>query len=232
MDWEITQMDIKGTYLNVNLKEEVFMCQPEGFKDGSNQVCHLVKTIYGLKQARQEWNKELDSCLKHQGFEWPKADLCTYIWENDHHIEIIMVWVNNLLLFTNKPDIMEKLKKEVQTLFNITDLGNPQKIVGIEISIQGRQKISQALYIENLLAKYNMMDCKPVSTPMDLSADLDDIPELPKHSDLCKLYGSLVRSLMFLAIATQPDIIYAVIKLMTSGPKPGQAHWVATKQIL
>ena len=49
MDWEITQMDVKGAYLNVNLQEEVYMHQPDGFKDGTNRVCRLIKTIYGLK---------------------------------------------------------------------------------------------------------------------------------------------------------------------------------------
>ena len=54
-------------------------------------------------------------------------------------------------------------------------------------------------YIENLLAKYNMTDCKPVATPMDTSVDLDDEDELPEDSPLRALYASLVGSLMFLA---------------------------------
>ena len=49
-DWEIQQMDAKGTYLNRTLKEEVYMRQPEGFEDGTQHVCHLIKTLYGLKQ--------------------------------------------------------------------------------------------------------------------------------------------------------------------------------------
>ncbi len=50
-DWELTQMDMKGAYLNGNLEEEVYMLQPEGFGDRTNKVCHLIKTLYGLKQA-------------------------------------------------------------------------------------------------------------------------------------------------------------------------------------
>ena len=51
-DYEIWQMDVKTTFLNGNLTEEVYMTQPEGFisKD-SNKVCKLQKSIYGLKQA-------------------------------------------------------------------------------------------------------------------------------------------------------------------------------------
>ena len=130
---------------------------------------------------------------------------------------------------------MEKLKTELHTLFNLTDLGSPQKIVGIEIDrdrIRGKLKISQARYIENLLAKYNTTNCKPVSMPMDLSTDLDDAPELPNNSPLRELYTSLIGSLMFLAIATRPDIIYAVIKLATYITRPGEVHWRAAKRIL
>ena len=56
----IQQMDVKGAYLNRMLKEHIYMQQPEGFADGTSQVCLLVKTLYGLKQARREWNIKLN----------------------------------------------------------------------------------------------------------------------------------------------------------------------------
>ena len=66
-DLQIKQMDVKGAYLNGVLKETVYMKQPEGYEDGTDRTCLLVKTLYGLKQAGREWNKELDAKLrKHQ----------------------------------------------------------------------------------------------------------------------------------------------------------------------
>lgn len=130
---------------------------------------------------------------------------------------------------------MNKLKVELQTLFEVTDLGSPQKIIGIEIDhdrTQGRLKISQAQYIDNLLAKYNMTDCNPVATPMETSVDLDNEEELPENSPIHALYSSLVGSLMFLVIATRPDIGNAVRKLASFMSRPGEAHWVAAKQVL
>jgi hypothetical protein len=61
-------MDVKGAYLNSNLKEKVYMHQPEGFDDGTRRVCLLIKTIYGLKQSGHEWNNELDKKLKAKGY--------------------------------------------------------------------------------------------------------------------------------------------------------------------
>jgi hypothetical protein len=234
-DWEVTQMDVKGAYLNGHLEEEVYMRQPDGYQDGTKKVCRLIKTLYGLKQAGREWNKEFDARLKGQGFQRLHADPCAYIREIDEHIEVITAWVDDLLLFADTAEMMRKLKDKLKTVFEVTDLGEPQKIVGIEIErdrVRGRLKISQAQYIDNLLAKYNMTDCNPVATPMDLSANLDDKPELPEDSPIRTLYGSLVGSLMFLTTATRPDIACAVRKLATYISRPGQAHWIAAKRIL
>ena len=65
-DYEIWQMDVKTTFLNVNLKEDVYMIQPEGFvvhKD-AGKVCKLQKAIYGLKQASMSWNIRFDEVVK------------------------------------------------------------------------------------------------------------------------------------------------------------------------
>ena len=59
--WEIHQVDIKSTYLNVPLREEVYMLPPAGLLKPGQQgfVCKLKKALYGLKQARCEWKKTL-----------------------------------------------------------------------------------------------------------------------------------------------------------------------------
>jgi len=55
------------------------MCQPEGYEDGTGQVCELVKTLYGLKQSSREWNRKLDKKLKKFGFQRLCSDPCVYI---------------------------------------------------------------------------------------------------------------------------------------------------------
>jgi len=55
--YTIHQMDVKTVFLNGNLKEEIYMYQPEGFEEGDrNMVCRLQKSLYGLKQAPRSWN--------------------------------------------------------------------------------------------------------------------------------------------------------------------------------
>jgi hypothetical protein len=75
----IQQMDIKNAYLNGILKEKVYMCQPNGFDDGTGQVCWLIKILYRLKQSRCEWNQELDKQLKEKEFNNLCSNLCAYV---------------------------------------------------------------------------------------------------------------------------------------------------------
>ena len=77
--------------------------------------------------------------------------------------------------------------KFLQTLYEVSDLGSLQKIISIEVDrncTKGWLKLSQTQYIDSLLAKYNMMDCKPIATPMDPSANLEDKPEFPEDEPL------------------------------------------------
>ena len=59
--YEICQVDVKTTFLNGFLKEELYMMQREGFVNpkGANKVCKLQWSIYGLVQASWSWNKRL-----------------------------------------------------------------------------------------------------------------------------------------------------------------------------
>ena len=69
-NYEIWQMDVKTTFLNGFLKEELYMMQPEGFVDpkGTNKVCKLQRSIYGLVQASRSWNICFDEVIKAYGF--------------------------------------------------------------------------------------------------------------------------------------------------------------------
>jgi hypothetical protein len=63
--WKIHQMNVKTTFLNGDLKENVFMSQPEGFvkKGQEHKVCKLIKSLYGLKQSPRAWYEKLTKHL-------------------------------------------------------------------------------------------------------------------------------------------------------------------------
>ena len=232
-DWKIQQMDVKGAYLNGILKEEIYMKQPKGYDDETGRLCQLIKTLYGLKQSGCKWNKELNGQLESKGFTSLHSDLCVYIWCTNRNIEIITVWVNDLLLFSNTPDIMDHLQGELQTLFELTNMGDLTKIVRIEIKHNCAQKslrITQNKYIESILEKWGMKDANSIKVPMDpkLQLERSDSTELGYST----AYALLIGSLMYTAITTCPDIAYAVSWLPSFTANPNMSHWTAAKQVL
>nr|GEV25879.1 retrotransposon ribonuclease H [Tanacetum cinerariifolium] len=72
----IHQMDVKTTFLNGYLHEEVYMEQPKGFviQWQENKVCRLVKSLYGLKQALNQWHERFDTTIISFGFQHNSAD--------------------------------------------------------------------------------------------------------------------------------------------------------------
>ena len=66
----IHQMDVKIAFLNGDLKEEIYMVQPEGcvISGQENKVCKLIKSLYGLKQAPKQWHEKFDQVLIKDGF--------------------------------------------------------------------------------------------------------------------------------------------------------------------
>src|SRR6266581_5738828 len=148
----IHQMDIKGAYLNGNLKERVYMRQPEGYGDESGRVCLLVKTLYSLKQAGREWNRELDNKLRRRGYARLRSDPCVYIWRTGEDFAIITVWVDDLLIFATSEKLMATMKNDLHSKWEVTDMGEPAKIVGIEITWRENSiTIMQTKYIEAIL---------------------------------------------------------------------------------
>jgi len=79
LNFNIIQLNVKSSYLNADLNEEIYMKAPQGHEDYENKIWKLKKAIYGLKQSGREWNNTLNNTLNSIGFEKLKCDPCIYI---------------------------------------------------------------------------------------------------------------------------------------------------------
>eukprot|EP00253_Pinus_taeda_P029726 PITA_29726 len=231
MGWEIHQMDVKTTFLNGVIEEEVYIEQPEGFEthEKKSHVCRLKKALYGLKQAPRAWYGRIDGYLQKIGFVKSDVDLNLYYLVVESEPLILILYVDDLFL-TGSSKLIEDCRKNLATEFDMKDLGGKHYFLGLEVWQQkGEIFLGQGRYATKILKRFGMGDCRLMATPMitnwnriDASEDKDVGPTL---------YRQLIGSLMYL-VNTRPDICYAVNTLSQFMAEPKRAHWVTTKHVL
>ena len=232
MGLKIRQLDIKGAYLNGILREKVYMKQPEGYEDGTDRICELLKTLYGLKQAGREWNKEFDSKMKGFGYNRTRSDPCVYIRRDGKDVVILTVWVDDILLFGTSEKLLDEIVSDISQIWEVTILGEPAKIVGIEITqTEDSIKIAEKLYIKSILEREGLSEINSVSTPLDTNIKLEPNPD-DNEGNRSNSFARLLGELQFLANCTRPDIAFTVNRLASYTANPSLQHFTAVKRIL
>ena len=99
MKWKLHQMDVKTTFLNGVIQEEVYIEQPQGFEveDRKTHVCKLKKALYGLKQAPRAWYGRIESFLTSLGFTKSKDDPNLYFKVMNDELVMLLLYVDDLL---------------------------------------------------------------------------------------------------------------------------------------
>eukprot|EP00253_Pinus_taeda_P014679 PITA_14679 len=209
--WKVHQMDVKTTFLNGDLKENVFMSQPGGFavKGHEHKVCKLVKSLYGLKQAPRAWYGKLTEHLLKLNFNHFDLDDATLFVKKVGKIVVyLVVYVDDLLMTANNESYIASIKKELGKSFEMTDLGYVHYYLGIEVTQHSKSIfLSQKKYIGDLLNRFGMKKCNPLSTPMEQNLKLTSI-EGKEFQDATK-YRELVGSLIYFT-TTKPHISFSV----------------------
>jgi hypothetical protein len=228
---KVYQMDVKSTFLNGELEEEVYIEQPEGFllSEKEDYVCRLKKALYGLKQAPRAWYSRLDRYLQQQGFRKGNADNNLYIKVDRDNILIIEVYVDDIIFGSDDDRMSQKFSKDMQNEFEMYLLGELNFFLGLQICQRDKGIfISQTKYIREMLKKFGMEDCKPVSTPMQTSCKLRKDDE-SKDADQ-RLYRSMIGSLLYVT-TSRPDVMQAVGQVVIFQATPKETHVMEVKRI-
>ena len=136
-DLELRQIDVKGAYLNRKLKEDVYMKQPEGYieKGKEHMVCKLNKGVYGLKQSGRVWHETLKREMERIGFRTGETDNTIFFRSRKGGaIEVAGWYVDDSLLASNSRESMERMVADIGGSFNIKDLGELERLLGIKIN--------------------------------------------------------------------------------------------------
>ncbi|EDN08130.1 hypothetical protein HCAG_04640 [Histoplasma mississippiense (nom. inval.)] len=193
--WKIRQIDFVTAFLNAELPEgeRPYMQQPKGFEVGDPE-----------KNAPRNWFNLITSYLGKIGFvasEWDSG-----LWYNREKQVYLTLYVDDMKLVGPDEGALEDTAKLIAKEFNIKDLGEARHYLGMKVE-RGDEGIclSQEVYIDQALKKFNMTECNPVRTPMDPGF----APEGGDPFDE-SLYRAAVGTLQHLATYTRPDIAFAV----------------------
>ena len=241
-DFDIIQFDVTSAYLHGNLKEELYMEQPDGYAapGRENWVWRLKKGLYGLVQAGRTWNEELNTHMESVGYTATDKDPAVYVkgsW-NQKDFAAGGFWVDDFVSIGSGKEL-DALAKSVDEKYGITGLGDVKWVLGmlIERDRAARENyISQEAFINSLLTRFSLTDAVPLSTPLAPGTRLsaDDCPTSQEEKDdmATRPYRELVGALAWLALGTRPDIAFATSSLARFGHNPGRTHWETAKRVL
>lgn len=228
----VHQMDVRTAFLNGVLSEDIYMTQPEGMHQENGLVCKLNKSIYGLKQASKAWNDKFHDFVTKLGFRRSKSDQCLYRRGTGKKKIFLILYVDDILVIGHDTNEIEAVKRSLATGFDMTDGGEISSFLGMKVerNLQGRtMRISQRRYLEALLDRFNMTDCKASSIPMECRLRLDKGVEENRTK---KPYRELVGCLMYVALTSRPDLLAAVNYYSQFQSCPTDIHWTHLKRIL
>jgi hypothetical protein len=216
-------MDVKTTFLNGEIEEEVYIEQPEGFvvHNEKSHVCTLKKDLHGLKQAPCAWYEKMDGFLMSLGFNKSTADPKLYYHIDGNECLILVLYVDDLFLAGSERLIVE-CKQALTAKFEMKDLGLMHYFLGLEVWQRTDEIfVSQEKYAMEILKKFSMTECKsmPTRMVMDLKKMSDtDSGDVDPH-----LYRHVIGSLMYL-VNTRIEIFYVVNLLSQFMSQPKHTH--------
>ena len=134
-DLHLRSVDISHAFINSDIDTEIYMTQPEGFRQGGQEiVCRVNKSLYGLKQAGHLWSKQLQDALEKMGFRRIHSDPSVYIYDQDGIKVIVPIFVDDITFAGASEKDLDDFVAKLATHFKLRDLKPTSFLLGIEIT--------------------------------------------------------------------------------------------------
>ncbi|GJS78687.1 retrovirus-related pol polyprotein from transposon TNT 1-94 [Tanacetum coccineum] len=231
MNMVVYQIDVKTMFLNGNMREEVYVSQPDGFmdKDNPNHVYKQKKALYRLKQAPHTWYDMLSSFLISQDFSKGSVDPTLFIRRDGKELLLVQIYVDDIIFAASTPELCDLFSKIMCSKFKMSMMGKISFFLGLQISQNPRGIfINQSKYALESLKKYGFDSCDPVDTPMVEKSKLDEDKEGkavdPSH------YRGMIGTLLYLT-ASRPDLQFAICMCARYQARPTEKHLNTVKRI-
>ncbi len=133
----ILQADFPNAYVNAEIKEDIYVCQPKGLeeKDKDKYICKLRKALYGCPVSGKRWNETLTKAILLLGYKQSFIDHCLFYREKDDIKDLMLIYVD-VLVTSNKGEYRaDYLLDELSEVFEIKKLRRAQHILGLGIVV-------------------------------------------------------------------------------------------------
>ncbi|GJZ96069.1 retrovirus-related pol polyprotein from transposon TNT 1-94 [Tanacetum coccineum] len=159
-------MDVKTSFLNVELHEVVYVIQLEGFidQDNPNHVYRLKKALYGLKQAPRAWYDMLSNFLLSQKFSKGAVDPTLFTRKSGHDILLVKIYVDDIIFASIDPVMCDEFANIMTSKFKMSMMGKMSFFLRLRISQSPRGIFIK--YALEIIKKYGVQSSDPVDTPM------------------------------------------------------------------
>ena len=214
---KMKQLDVKTAFLNAIVNENIYMSIPEGMilnnnnnnhdinsnnsninNNNNNKVLKLNKALYGIKQAPNEWNKDISEFMvSTMKFTQCIKDTCVYIkTSKNNNIIMFGLFVDDITTFY---DVIDEKEYNVyinllKNKYEMSDLGDIYNILGMRVTmINDGLYLDQHTYIEEKLKYFNMINCNTMSTPettSKLTIIINDNDNINNNQDIINEYRS------------------------------------------
>ena len=246
-DYNLTSLDIRQAYLQATIDEDLYMRAPPGVNSrGGELVCKLRRSLYGLKQAGREWAQLLSAFLISWGFVRSTIDVCLYTYEKSGTILWALVYVDDILIADNCPDLRAGFVADISKRFPTEDKGELEWILNTAITRDRTTRtlnLSQALYAADLITKFGSYFERsrsrhfdsPMEEGLELSAADQPVPNSVEYDEMSQFreaYMAIVGALLWLANMTRVDIAYSASQLARFMTNPGPSHFKAAIRVL
>ena len=174
------------------------------FRKDKKTRCLLNKSLYVLKQSPKQWYKWFDSFIIKVRYNRCEYDSCVYFKQNDDPTYLLS-YVDDVMIATRNKTQIQKLKAQLKKEFDINDLREAKKILGVEITKDRgsiRLWLSQENYILKVLERFNMAEARSATTlmPCHFKLSSKQYPQSLMEKEMSRvLYTSVVRGIAWLA---------------------------------
>lgn len=242
--WDLQQIDVKTAFLNASLPpdEIQYARQPKHYEEPGKEswIWKVVKSLYGLKQAGRSWNRTMHDAMIEWGFKRLICEWCVYVRRTpDGVTNLVAVHVDDMLCAASEAWANTLFKDQLRTKWEISDLGEVRFCLGIGIVRDPERRtisLSQTALIDKIVTQFHQTDAYPVSTPMEAKLPLTRPTDVMSREDAERLantpYRALVGCLMYVSVATRPDIAFAVNRLASFLDCYRKPHWQAAIRVL